>query len=301
MDLILNRVAWMYYYGDMKQQEIADTLGISRVTVNRLLKQAQKKGIVEIRINSKFLKMFDFEDEIKSKSNLQHVVVVPDTYNIEDSLCRGTAHLFNDILDSRGKLGIGLSGTLKCFHKYINEEKVHFDSIVSICGASYPDLSMTPLNVGFTLADALNISYYTIWAPVLVSEKNDSVIIKKDKYISKVLKMAQDVDIAIVGIGDVSSSKLTEIGYISDTELDTVKKNGAVGEIIGHYYDIDGKIVPSTISERLISVDFPMKCPVIGVAGGKNKLLPILGAIKSGFIQGLVINESIAKELSGKL
>lgn len=301
MDLILNRVAWMYYYGNMKQQDIADKLKISRVTVNRMLKQAQEDGIVEITINPEYLKMYEYEDELKTKSDLDHVIVVPDTNDIEGSLCRGTAHLFNDVLDSKGKLGIGLSSTLKYLHKYIKEDKIDFEAVISICGASYPDLSMTPLNVGFTLADALKVSYYTIWAPVLISRESNIDLIKQDMYISKVLEMAAEVDFAIVGIGDVDSSRLTEIGYIAESELEEVKSKGAIGEIIGNYYDLEGSPVESTITERLVSVDFPMKCPVIGVAGGENKIIPILGAIKSGLIQGLVVNESVAKELCKQL
>ena len=297
MDLILNRVAWMYYYGDMKQQEIADRLHISRVTVNRLIKQARNEGIVEIRIRPDFMKMYEIEDELRRKSNLEYVIVVPETHDIEESLCRGAAHLINDVLDSRGNLGIGLSKTLKNLHHFVRGSKVNFEAIVSICGAAYPDLSMTPLNVGFTLADALNVSYYTIWAPVLVSEESDSQMIKKDKYISKVLEMAEGVDFALVGIGDVNSSQLTEIGYISDEELRDVIAHGAVGEIIGHYYDIEGKMVETPISERLISVDFPMNGSVIGVAGGQSKVYPILGALKTGYIQGLVVDEAVAVEL----
>ena len=301
MDLILNRVAWMYYYGDMNQQEIADKLHISRVTVNRLIKQARNEGVVEIRINPDYMRMYEMEETLRRKSNLKYVIIVPDTNNIEESLCRGTAHLINDVLDSHGKLGIGLSSTLKNLHHYVQEGKVSFDSVVSICGASYPDLSMTPLNVGFTLADALNVSYYTIWAPVLVSVESDSQMIRNDKYISKVLEMAKSVDCAFVGIGDVNSSKLTEIGYISDAELREVISRGAVGEIIGHYYDINGNKVETPITERLISVDFPMDGLVIGVAGGDNKVLPILGALKTGYIQGLVVNESAAIQLCEKL
>ena len=162
-------------------------------------------------------------------------------------------------------------------------------------------MSMTPLNVGFTMADTLNVSYYTIWAPVLVSDEANSKMIKKDKYISKVLNIAKEVDFAIVGIGDVLSSKLTDIGYISKEELKNVKKNGAVGEIIGHYYNDHGQAVNTPITNRIISVDFPLKCPVIGIAGGQNKLMPIMGAIKTGFIQGLVVDEKTATELIKKL
>ena len=71
----------------------------------RLIKQARNEGIVEIRIRPDFMKMYEIEDELRGKSNLEYVIVVPETHNIEESLCRGAAHLINDVLDSRGNLG----------------------------------------------------------------------------------------------------------------------------------------------------------------------------------------------------
>ena len=49
---ILTRIAWMYYYGKMRQQDIGDKLGVSRITIARSLKSAQDKGIVNVEISS---------------------------------------------------------------------------------------------------------------------------------------------------------------------------------------------------------------------------------------------------------
>lgn len=48
---LLERVANLYFKEDMKQELIAKKLGISRSNISRLLNEAKKKGIVEIKIN----------------------------------------------------------------------------------------------------------------------------------------------------------------------------------------------------------------------------------------------------------
>lgn len=44
-------IAYLYYYSDMSQSEIADRLFLSRSTVSRLIKKARQNGVVELKIN----------------------------------------------------------------------------------------------------------------------------------------------------------------------------------------------------------------------------------------------------------
>ena len=294
---LLARIAWMYYYGKMNHEDIAKVLGLSRIKVTRSLKAAHEAGIIEIHIRSENASLFSLETQLKEVSGLEYCVVVPTIADLADSLCRGTAHLFNDILQYRGSLGVGLSSTLKNLSQYIAKEKNRFSSVVSICGAANPRLAYSPLNIGLSIAEALSIDFYTIWAPLIVADSSDNSAIKRDKYISMVLDMAAQVDIALIGIGNITDSQLMQMGYISSEESESMIQTGCVGEIIGNYFTIDGHKVNTSIDKRLISVKFPMKCPVIGVAGGAKKVRAIVGAMKSGLIQGLVTDERTVREI----
>ncbi|MEW6648989.1 MAG: class II aldolase/adducin family protein [Chloroflexota bacterium] len=48
----LARIAWLYYQQHLTQAQIGARLGLSRVTVNRLLKEARASGIIEVRIRA---------------------------------------------------------------------------------------------------------------------------------------------------------------------------------------------------------------------------------------------------------
>lgn len=292
---LLFRISWMYYFGSMNQQQIADELSLSRVKVIRLLQRALDLGIVLISMDSKNCSLLSCEKELKEATGLKYCVVVPSLPDLADALSRGAAHLCNDIIAMKGQLGIGLSRSMKYMYKYLDKQKCKVSSVISIAGSTSPNLALTHLNNGFQIAQALGVDYYTIWAPVIVDKEINCEMIKKDRYISMVLEMAENVDIALVGIGNADDSQLTDSKYISEDDYKHIVSSNAVGEIIAHYFTLDGKITRTQIDARLISVDFPMKCPVIAAAGGPAKIRSIAGAIRSGFIQGLVTDEKTAE------
>ena len=100
-----------------------------------------------------------------------------------------------------------------------------------------------------------------------------------------------------MGIGNIHDSELREMSNITAPELQSIDTSGCIGEINGNYFTIEGEIVRSTVTERVIAVKFPMRCPVIAAAGGSKKVVSIVGAIRSGLIQGLITDEQTAEEV----
>jgi len=51
----------------------------------------------------------------------------------------------------------------------------------------------------------------------------------------------QLANIAVVGIGSMSpNATFTQFGYVTPQELEILKKQGGVGDILGQFYDKDG-------------------------------------------------------------
>jgi DNA-binding transcriptional regulator LsrR (DeoR family) len=288
---LLTRVAWMYHIGGMSQKKIAEDLGFTRIKVTRLLKQAVESGIVHVSIDTAYFSFFALEQELMLASGLRWCVVIPTVPNLNEALARGLAHLCNEIIGLRGSVGVGLSRSLSLTHFYLDKHKCHVSSVVSICGATMPHLSLKLIDPGFRIADSLGAEFYTIWAPLIVSSEADGNMLKRDYYISMVMEMARNVDYALVGIGNVEDSQLIDSGYITDEDYKSILASGATGEILGHYFALNGEPRRTVINDRLIAVDFPMKCPVLAAAGGSAKTR----ALRSGCVQGLVTDEKTAE------
>src|SRR3954471_10581163 len=80
------RIAWMYYVEGLTQNEIADRLGIGRVTVVRNLNEALRRREVKIWIEGEVAECLELEDRLRESFDLKEAIVVP-----EPSLAANTA------------------------------------------------------------------------------------------------------------------------------------------------------------------------------------------------------------------
>ena len=78
------RIAWMYYVEGLTQNEIADRLGIGRVTVVRNINEAIKQREVKIWIEGEVTDCFELEGELKKAFGFKDAVVVPEPVNPEN-------------------------------------------------------------------------------------------------------------------------------------------------------------------------------------------------------------------------
>jgi len=140
-----------------------------------------------------------------------------------------------------------------------------------------------------------------LMAPAFAKDQATRDAILSNESVFKVLDMSKKVDIALVGIGGVlKTSTLLDTGDLYDHEIEELRKKKVVGNICGNFYDEMGAIIETLADKRRISISLQdlKKIPlVIGVAGGKNKFLPILGALKGRFIQALITDDLTAKLL----
>ncbi|PHM43465.1 transcriptional regulator [Xenorhabdus szentirmaii] len=115
---------------------------------------------------------------------------------------------------------------------------------------------------------------------------------------------ARAADIAIVGIGAINQKQQATImrsGYISNGEQLMFGRQGAVGDILGYFFNPEGELISGIdIHHELIGISLPeiKTIPnVIGVAGGIEKADAIVAALKGGYINSLVTEEQTARAM----
>jgi DNA-binding transcriptional regulator LsrR (DeoR family) len=72
---LLERVALLYYEDDLTQEDVAARLSISRSKVVRLLQEARRTGIVQIRVLAPQHANRDLERRLETRFGLQQAVV----------------------------------------------------------------------------------------------------------------------------------------------------------------------------------------------------------------------------------
>lgn len=73
---MLAKVAYLYYFEEKTQNEIAEELKIYRTTVSRMIKQAKDEGIVKIEIQEFNTQIYALERHMKSKYKLKDIEIV---------------------------------------------------------------------------------------------------------------------------------------------------------------------------------------------------------------------------------
>jgi lsr operon transcriptional repressor len=147
--------------------------------------------------------------------------------------------------------------------------------------------------------DSLTAS--VIPSPIVASTPTLAAALKAEPTIQQVLQLARNLQHAIVGVGTPSpDATLVRNGYLSAADARVLTEKGVVGDILGQFFDIDGKVLDLPIHERRIGIeltDLHAIGRVVGVAGGDAKIAAILGALHGGYLNVLVTNEGVARAL----
>jgi DNA-binding transcriptional regulator LsrR (DeoR family) len=87
-------------------------------------------------------------------------------------------------------------------------------------------------------------------------------------------------------------------GCLSTKEIARLARQGAVGDVLGNYMDIEGRLIAAPHSDRVValSVDELRRIEtVVAVASEAEKPRAILGTLRAGVIDVLIVDETNAR------
>jgi DNA-binding transcriptional regulator LsrR (DeoR family)/DNA-binding XRE family transcriptional regulator len=125
----------------------------------------------------------------------------------------------------------------------------------------------------------------------------------------RILAKAKSVDIAFMGLGVVGRrrSPIDLLGDLVDTitpGLETMRERGAVGDILYHLVNHNGKPVVPEISNLICSIELQnlqemvqLGVPVVAIASRREKLDIARAAIKAGYANVFIIDDKLAEAL----
>lgn len=304
-DELLARIAALYYYQDMSQQEIAEQVGISRSNISRLLKEARERGIVEIFVHHPIGRDMELERQLKEQFGLRAAAVVQaapgDALTTLHRAAQLAAMLLDEHLAGASVLAISWGTTVHAIVDAFTPRRRHDVEVVQLMGgisSSEPVIDGPALVQ--RLARTLTGRYRYLHAPLVVDRPEVAEALKEQRNIAEALEVAAKAEVALVGIGalDSAMSSLLRAGYLTGEEFAEIAARGAVGDICARHFDQDGRPMAPEIDARLLSVDLAMlaRIPtVIGVACSASKARAIRGALAGGYVDVLVTDSAAAE------
>ncbi len=309
-DLI--KIAKMYYEKGLTQQEIANEMDISRISISRLLKKAIEEGIVEIKINYTNA-YYDLEKKLEDKYKGISFNIVPFEDNYDDllkSLSNYLSNMLPDIVSTYKNIGVGWGRCLSLIDidkKNIIKNHIYNNTFVSLLGG-YGSLSFNYNSNHITskLSYLFQSNGILLHSPSIVEDKSIKEMMLKDRSIKNTFEYHKKLDCAIISIGNpnYNGSTMYESEYFNEKELKEIKDNNICCDLLTSIYlDKNGNEVDLSLKDRTMAIseeDFKNIPYIIAVAGGKNKLDSIYFSILKGYVNELITDEVTAKYLLSK-
>jgi len=298
------KVARCYYELGMTQQEIAQSLLIGRARVIRLLAEARTRGLVTIRIESPLLENVELGEALASQFSLKSVDVclshASDEHTLAEQVGAAAGSVLLRHLRDGMTIGLGWGITLKKLVSRIDHRATRNISVVSLLGSLTRRSSVTRFEATTSLAAKLNAECLYLPAPIVCDTEATRKLLMDQPLFQEIHQIALNSDLAVVSIGGLDSATIREVDLVTDAEIKSVSKSGAIGNFLGYYIDGNADLIDHAINRRIIGISGADFRPIprrLMVSAGQNKVRALRAVLTKGLVTDLVTDQDTAKAL----
>lgn len=288
---LLAQVCAMYYDEERSQDAIGKALGLSRVKVYRLLKEARAAGVVQISIQWPIQRNAQLEQQLVQRFGLKDALVLGRNGISPSQVLAQVGRLGAQYLERELRDGCTLAVCLgQSTYAVVNaiQPRAHSKIRVAQAVGSIP-FSMQEFDsatIGRQLAEKLGGEVLYLSSPMMADSPQAAEVIRRQPHVEATLAAARNADVALVGIGtlDPARSRLVQAGFLNADEMNELSATGAVGDMAGQIYCRDGSTHPTSHNRRIIGMTHQELSQVplsMAVALGKEKIEAIRGALLS--------------------
>ncbi len=296
-DILLVKAAWYYYIEGLTQQEIGELLDLPRLRVNRLLDKARKTGVIHFSVRKADHNRLTVEQQLMRRFGLKDVFVVPtprDEKETNENAARAAAMYINERTTSTSYINMGYGDTTSRVLNHLSNMTENTLNVVSLTGGVNYYLPNTKSNI-------FNARLFLTPAPLLMKNPAMAQAIWEEESVRQIMSMVPLSHFTVVGIGAMNdNATLVTSGMVSSNDFRVLSMKGAVGDILCHFIDEEGRLVETDMENRLISTHLDTLRSLdntIGVAAGRSKVAAILGALRGGYLDVLITDEQTAEAI----
>jgi deoxyribonucleoside regulator len=304
---LLANIASMYYEAEKSQNEIAKELGLSRVKVYRLLKEAREEQVVKIVIDWPIERDNQIENRLAQVFRLKKALVLKTTSSDNMGSLRRLGQMAARYLELILEDGMTLSVCLgRSTFEVINAVRPGFHSHINVSQAMgsipFAIQDMDSSALARQLALKLGGQVYYLSSPLMANTPEEADVLRRQRLIAHTLNISRSANILLLGVGslDPEKSRFAQLDIISTENMKALESEGAVGDIGGQFYNLSGELHPCVYNQCMIGLTMEemKRIPnTIAVAAGVYKAKAILGGLRTGVIDGLCTDSQTAKEV----
>jgi DNA-binding transcriptional regulator LsrR (DeoR family) len=304
-DSMAMRAAWLHYRGGLTQAAVAERLGVPSVKAHRLIARAVAEGMVKFTIDGEIIECVELENELRTRFALDICEVAPDLEEVGQPFralgLAGASFLRRQIESGKHRLiGLGHGRTLAMAVNLLPRLSVDDLRFVSLMGSVTPDYSINPDDVMHTIAERTGALAHIMPVPFFANTVEDREVLLAQRGVREILEMANRSSLKLVGLGTLeSSAQLITSRMVETREFRTIQEAGGVGEMLGYFFDMYGRVLQTALTARTLSVSFaaPGADRLVAIAGGVEKYNAIHAVLQSRKLNGLITDERTARAL----
>ncbi|MBD7995688.1 DNA-binding transcriptional regulator [Arthrobacter sp. Sa2CUA1] len=298
----LAHIAREHYIAGKTRVEIAEELGLSRFKVGRLLDDAVKCGIVTFDISVPGPVDVESSLKLQRRFGLTRAVVVRTPTDaseaVQEELGKVGAELLAELAAPDDVIGMTAGRTLGRLADSLGA--LPGCEVVQLAGVAGP-VQATGVEVIRRVAEAARSRGWTLYAPIVASDPEAAAAIRRQHDVQQTMHQYSKVTLALVAIGSwaPADSQFFDNPALTAEDHAALLASGVQADIGSILIDRDGKTV-NDIQDRCVAIDADelRRIPeVIGVAGGALKHDAVRAALRSGLIDSLVTDSTLANRL----
>lgn len=299
------RAVWLHYVGGLTQAAVAERLGIPSVKAHRLIARAVADGAVKVSIDGDIVACLELERRLAARFGLDVCEVAPDLGEgglpLRALGTAGASFLRREIEHgAHAVIGLGHGRTLAAAVRQLPRLAATSTRFVSLLGGLTRNFAANPYDVMHRLAERTAAQAFVMPVPFFANSAADRQVLLEQRGVREVYEMAASAGLKFAGIGTAEpDAQLVSSGMIEPGEIAEIGAAGGVGELLGHFFDAEGRILETVLSDRTLSVplDGPTIGRVVAIAGGAEKHRAITAILRSTRLSGLVTDEATARAI----
>ena len=303
---VLTWAAWLYFVDELTQSAVAKQVGVSRVTVIKLLNDAKKKGIVSIRMSTDVAARTVTSRRLAQRFGLRSALIIPDGGDalLHERLGKAGAFAVAESAQEGDVIGVAWGRTVLSAARSVALEYPVKNLTVVQLSASPDGLSadFSPELCSSLFAKNLGARSVNLLAPAIVSSLELRALLLQEPTICTQLDLIRSANKVVFGVGEIGvGSTLRASALYSDATVENLMRQGAVAVILGLFLDENGREITDSTHVRIIGITLnelravPSRLCLAG--GGPKKIKALRAALMGGFVTDLITDLSSAMQL----
>ncbi len=170
---------------------------------------------------------------------------------------------------------------------------------ISVMGSLTANSAYNPFEVVHMLARRTGGQGFFLPVPFIADSAEDRKVLISQRSVARALEIARTASVCFISAGELTEDSLRRQNMLSKSELESLRAAGAIGDTNGIFFDENGQQVEHEMNQRTIALSFAdlKKVQVVLLIAGQEKAVAAKALLKSGIVNGLIIDGDAAEAL----